>query len=88
MITLAIMLLIGLLAGSFAAWFFSKTGLSFWQRVGVGIAGSFLGGAISSLLHGQGLQFETSGLIWSGVGSLLIIWGYEYYKKQNTPATV
>lgn len=43
------------------------------QLFGVGIAGSFLGGLLTSLIAGDGLAIKPSGLIGSIVGATLVL---------------
>lgn len=49
----------------------------------LGIAGSFVGGMIGSLLHGGGLDIsQTSGWIGSIVGAILLLLGYSMVSKR------
>jgi uncharacterized membrane protein YeaQ/YmgE (transglycosylase-associated protein family) len=43
------------------------------QLLAVGIAGSFVGGLLSSLVFGDGLAFRPSGLIGSILGATLLL---------------
>jgi uncharacterized membrane protein YeaQ/YmgE (transglycosylase-associated protein family) len=50
----------------------------------VGIAGSFVGGLISSLLFGDGLQLRPSGLIGSILGATLLLLGVRAVSGRRT----
>lgn len=66
-------LVIGLAAG-WAAHLLVGRGRPDWPRLFVaGIAGSFVGGLIGSLLFGDGLDLRPSGLIGSIVGAVLVL---------------
>ena len=66
-------LVIGLAAG-WAAHLLVGRGRPDWPRLFVaGIAGSFVGGLIGSLLSGDGLELRPSGLIGSVVGAVLVL---------------
>lgn len=68
-------LVIGLAAG-WAAHLLVGRGRPDWPRLFVaGIAGSFVGGLIGSLLSGDGLDLRPSGLIGSVVGAVLVLLG-------------
>jgi uncharacterized membrane protein YeaQ/YmgE (transglycosylase-associated protein family) len=43
------------------------------QLLAVGIAGSFVGGLLTSLVFGDGLAFKPSGLIGSILGAMLLL---------------
>lgn len=68
-------LVIGLAAG-WAAHLLVGRGRPDWPRLFIaGIAGSFVGGLIGSLLSGDGLELRPSGLIGSVVGAVLVLLG-------------
>ena len=65
----------GMLIGATAQWILRvhKPGSIDWSMAIVaGIAGSFVGGALGSLAHGDGFKIHPSGVIWSLVGALII----------------
>ncbi len=68
---------IGLIAGFLGRLFVPGEGpLSFWQTVGVGIAGSFLGGFLGWILLGKDLDegaLQPSGIIGSLVGTIVLL---------------
>lgn len=43
------------------------------QLLALGIAGSFVGGLLSSLIFGDGLAFRPSGLVGSAIGATLLL---------------
>lgn len=53
--------------------------IGFLPTVGVGVAGSFVGGAIRWLLNMSG-TFHPAGLLWSVVGGVIFCWIYRRYK--------
>lgn len=64
----------GLAVGALAQLVLGKSGHSIdWTMALIaGIGGSFVGGLLSSLLAGDGLDFRPSGLIGSFVGALIV----------------
>jgi uncharacterized membrane protein YeaQ/YmgE (transglycosylase-associated protein family) len=49
----------------------------------VGIAGSFVGGMIGSLIHGGGFNInEPSGWLGSIIGAILLLFGYSMVSKR------
>lgn len=72
MLIIAILVL-GLAAGWIAHLLVGR-GKPDWTRLFVvGIAGSFVGGLLGSLLFGDGLEVRPSGLIGSAVGATLLL---------------
>ncbi len=53
---------------------------------GSGLAGSFVGGLLVSLLAGDGLAFRPSGIIGSLVGAVLVTAGWQWWRRRSTPA--
>jgi uncharacterized membrane protein YeaQ/YmgE (transglycosylase-associated protein family) len=48
----------------------------------LGIAGSFVGGYLSHLMtHGIGAEIQSSSLIWSVVGAVVLLLGYSWVSK-------
>ena len=73
MLILAILVL-GLAAGWVANLIVGRGGETNWaQLLGVGIAGSFVGGLLGSLISGDGLNLKPSGLIGSIVGATIVL---------------
>ncbi len=51
-----------------------KAGQYDWlQAIVAGVVGSFLGGAIGSLLAGEGFAFRPSGVIGSIIGAVIVV---------------
>ena len=60
--------------------------LGFLKTLGLGLAGSLLGGFISSLVFGTDPMdpgFHASGLLMSTVGSVILLAGYISYKRRH-----
>lgn len=70
-------LVIGIAAGWVAQLVLGSRGRTNWTEAAIaGLAGSFVGGLLTSLLAGDGLKIRPSGLIGSVVGAIvvLLIW--------------
>ena len=70
-------LVIGIAAGWVAQLVLGSRGRTNWTEAAIaGLAGSFVGGLLTSLLAGDGLEIRPSGLIGSVVGAIvvLLIW--------------
>ena len=50
-----------------------------------GLTGSFVGGLLSSLLSGDGLDLKPSGIIGSLVGATLVTAGWRWWDGRNKP---
>jgi uncharacterized membrane protein YeaQ/YmgE (transglycosylase-associated protein family) len=67
-------LVLGLAAGWVANMLVGRGKKESWaQLLAIGIAGSFVGGLLSSLIAGDGLALRPSGLIGSIVGATLVL---------------
>lgn len=69
-------IVVGLLAGLIArALMPGKQSMGVVMTTGLGIAGSFVGGLIGSLIysHGKLLEFHPSGLVFSVIGSIVVL---------------
>ncbi len=53
---------------------------------GSGLAGSFVGGLLVSLLSGDGLAFRPSGIIGSLVGAVLVTLGWQWWRRRSSAA--
>jgi uncharacterized membrane protein YeaQ/YmgE (transglycosylase-associated protein family) len=49
------------------------TPVNWGMALGAGIAGSFVGGLLASLISGDGIEFRASGIIGSIVGAIIIL---------------
>lgn len=69
----------GLIVGAIAKWLHpGEDPIGFLPTVGIGIAGSYIGGFINFLL-GRGTAFSTSGLVMGVVGGVIFCWIYSKY---------
>jgi len=66
-------ILIGLAAGWIAHLLVGRGQPNWGQLFLVGIAGSFLGGLLGSMIFGDGLALRPSGLIGSAIGATLVL---------------
>jgi uncharacterized membrane protein YeaQ/YmgE (transglycosylase-associated protein family) len=83
MLILAIIVL-GLAAGWVAHMLVDRGGTADWTLLfGVGIAGSFIGGLLSSLIAGDGISFRLSGLIGSIIGATLLLIAVRAVQKRR-----
>jgi len=76
-------LVLGLAAGWVANLLVGRGQQASWALlVGVGIAGSFVGGLLSSPIFGDGLALRPSGLIGSIVGAILVLLVVRAFSKR------
>lgn len=63
-----------MMVGAFAQWVLGETsrGVDWGMALIAGLAGSFVGGLLFSLLSDDGLALEPSGLLGSVVGALIV----------------
>jgi uncharacterized membrane protein YeaQ/YmgE (transglycosylase-associated protein family) len=74
--SLIVFLIVGFLAGLLARAIFPGNQSMGWvATTALGIVGSFVGGALGSVLRSNGrfLDFSPSGLIWSIIGALIVL---------------
>jgi uncharacterized membrane protein YeaQ/YmgE (transglycosylase-associated protein family) len=80
-------LIVGLIAGALARLLVpGRQPMSWIMTVLLGLAGSLLGGFISSLLFGYDPQqpgFHAGGLLMSILGAVILLWGYIAYSRRN-----
>lgn len=50
---------------------------------GSGLAGSFVGGLLISLLNGDGVELRPSGIIGSLVGALLVTLAWQWWRRRS-----
>jgi len=78
------LILFGMLVGAAAQLILGKRGGIDWPTAfATGIAGSFVGGLLGSLLSGDGLELRPSGLIGSIVGALIVTAGWWAWKSRS-----
>lgn len=56
------------------------------EAIVAGLAGSFVGGLLISLIAGDGLRLRASGLIGSIAGAIVVLAGYRWYRGRRRPA--
>jgi uncharacterized membrane protein YeaQ/YmgE (transglycosylase-associated protein family) len=71
-------IIVGIIVGILARWFYPGTiTMTWWMTALIGIAGSIVGGIISSLLfRSPDGRFHPAGFIMSIIGALIVLWGY------------
>ena len=65
----------------------STRGIDWSLAFAAGLAGSFVGGLLISLLAGDGLDLRPSGLIGSIVGAVIVTAGWLWFKRRSTTAS-
>ena len=83
MFSLLFWVVFGFIVGSLAKWLHpGDEPIGFLPTVGIGIAGSFIGGFLHSLLRGNFNMLEPAGLIWSVIGGVVFCYAYSQYKSK------
>lgn len=78
MLSLVGWVLCGWIAGSIAEYFVPPDKPSpGWQTIGLGIAGSIVGGMVSAIVTGN--QYSPAGVAWSIVGAVVCLFSYRYF---------
>ena len=81
MLRLIWMLIVGLVVGALARWFYpGAQAIGLFMTALLGVAGSLVGGLIAQLLRG-GRGFHPAGLILSVLGSILVLYVYLHYMR-------
>lgn len=82
------LILFGMLVGAGAQLILGKSAkrVDWTLALVAGLAGSFVGGLLISLLSGDGLQLRPSGIIGSLVGALLVTAGWQWYRRRSKAA--
>jgi len=82
MFSILIWLIFALIVGTVAKFLHpGKDPIGFFTTIGIGIAGSFIGGFIHSILSGGFQLFAPAGLGWSIVGGVVFCFLYSKYKS-------
>ncbi|MGZ5398757.1 MAG: GlsB/YeaQ/YmgE family stress response membrane protein [Nocardioides sp.] len=78
-------ILFGMIAGAAAQLLLGKPrgGIDWSLAFATGLAGSFAGGLLVSLLSGDGLELRPSGLIGSILGAVLVTAGWLSFKRRS-----
>lgn len=75
----------GLIVGSLAKLFHpGEDPIGFLPTVGIGVAGSFIGGALNWALGYGTSPLSSSGIIMGTVGGIIFCFLYSMYKKSQT----
>jgi len=75
----------GLLVGAAAQFILGRErgGMDMAMALIAGLAGSFVGGLLSSLLAGDGIEFRPSGVIGSIIGAVIVTAGMRWWQAKN-----
>jgi uncharacterized membrane protein YeaQ/YmgE (transglycosylase-associated protein family) len=86
MLILAI-ILFGMVVGAGAQLILGRThgSIDWTMAIVAGLAGSFIGGLLASLLSGDGLDLRPSGIIGSLVGAIAVTAGWRWWDGRNKP---
>ena len=78
-------ILFGMLVGATAQLILRRggSGINWPLAFGTGIAGSFVGGLLVSLLSGDGIELRPSGIIGSIIGAIIVTLGWEKFKGSS-----
>lgn len=79
------LVLFGMLVGAAAQLILGRDGkpVDWTLAIVAGLAGSFVGGLLSSLLRGDGLELRPSGIIGSLVGALIVTAAWGWWRKRK-----
>ena len=80
-------ILFGMLVGAGAQLILGRShgSIDWTMAIVAGLAGSFIGGLLISLLSGDGLDLRPSGIIGSLVGALVVTAGWRWWAGRNAP---
>lgn len=79
------LILFGLLVGAAAQLILGRgaSGVDWGLALGAGLVGSFVGGLLSSLLAGDGLELRASGIVGSLVGALIVTMAWRWWTVRS-----
>jgi uncharacterized membrane protein YeaQ/YmgE (transglycosylase-associated protein family) len=82
-------ILFGMVVGAAAQWLTGRdgAGIDWGLALVAGLIGSFVGGLIFSLIAGDGLDLQPSGIIGSLIGAVIITAGWKWWQSRSKPAT-
>ena len=79
------MVIVGLIVGALARWFYPGTVSMGWLgTIVLGIVGSLVGGLIGSLFSRGRPGFQPAGIILSVIGAVIVLWAYLNYFAART----
>jgi uncharacterized membrane protein YeaQ/YmgE (transglycosylase-associated protein family) len=78
-------ILFGMIVGAAAQLILRRggSGINWPLAFGTGIAGSFVGGLLASLLAGDGIELRPSGIIGSIIGAIIVTLGWDRFKGSS-----
>jgi uncharacterized membrane protein YeaQ/YmgE (transglycosylase-associated protein family) len=78
-------ILFGMIVGAAAQLILRRggSGINWPLAFGTGIAGSFVGGLLASLLAGDGIELRPSGIIGSIIGAVIVTLGWDKFKGSS-----
>lgn len=76
-------IVIGFIVGALARWFYpGAVAMGFWMTALLGIAGSIVGGVVSSLIwRSPDGRFHPAGFVLSIIGAIVLLWLYLNFWK-------
>ncbi|HYN29352.1 MAG TPA: GlsB/YeaQ/YmgE family stress response membrane protein [Dermatophilaceae bacterium] len=82
-------ILFGMLVGAAAQLLLGRggSGIDWPLALGSGLAGSFVGGLLASLLAGDGLALRPSGIIGSLAGAVLVTGAWQWWRARRGAPT-
>src|SRR4051812_5902875 len=80
-------ILFGVLVGAGAQLILGRRrgGIDWAMAIVAGLAGSFIGGLVISLLSGDGIDLRPSGIIGSLVGAIVLTAGWRWWDDRHRP---
>lgn len=81
-------ILFGMLVGAAAQFILGRSSspVNWPLAFGSGLAGSFVGGLLSSLAAGDGLALRPSGIIGSVIGAVIVTAGWRWWQGRSVTA--
>ena len=81
-------ILFGMIVGAAAQLILGRKGgrINWPMAFGAGLLGSFVGGLISSLVAGDGLELRPSGIIGSIAGAVIVTAGWQWWQGRSATA--
>jgi uncharacterized membrane protein YeaQ/YmgE (transglycosylase-associated protein family) len=76
-------IVVGFIVGALARWFYpGAVAMGFWMTALLGIAGSIVGGVVSSLIwRSPDGRFHPAGFVLSILGAVVLLWAYFTFWK-------
>jgi uncharacterized membrane protein YeaQ/YmgE (transglycosylase-associated protein family) len=82
-------ILFGMIVGAAAQLILRRggSGINWPMAFATGIAGSFVGGLLASLLSGDGLALRASGILGSIIGAVIVTLAWEWFQGRRGATT-